>query len=94
MLSRRACQFGLSWIKYGFPYGFSQQSSDHKWLSGDPTPHHLWISLEVFEDAGLANFLDAVLDGYHATVFAYGGLKWGGHGLPEIRVSPFGGFLK
>ncbi|CAL1141379.1 unnamed protein product [Cladocopium goreaui] len=27
---------------------------------------------EVFEDAGLANFLDAVLDGYHATVFAYG----------------------
>eukprot|EP00435_Cladocopium_sp_Y103_P004387 s315_g1.t1 len=27
---------------------------------------------EVFENAGLANFLDAVLDGYHATVFAYG----------------------
>lgn len=27
---------------------------------------------QVFQDAGLATFLDAVLEGYHATVFAYG----------------------
>ena len=29
-------------------------------------------AIQVFDNAGIANFLDAVLDGYHATVFAYG----------------------
>ena len=42
--------------------------------------------LQVFKDAGLAAFLDAVLDGYHATIFAYGRSGWQG-----CRV--FWGFL-
>ena len=33
-------------------------------------------AIQVFDNAGIANFLDAVLDGYHATVFAYGPV-WG-----------------
>ena len=35
--------------------------------------------LQVFQDAGLAAFLDAVIDGYHATIFAYGRMwEWVG----------------